>query len=217
VDVLDLLKQDHQKVSGLIQQVQQVEPDDERVQELSEQIVQELTIHSALEEAMFYPLLRDRAEEAEERVDVFEAFTEHDVVKHLISLLQGRRTNAELFKAELQVLGESVKHHVKEEESTIFTLARELLDDEEREELGEQVQTEKERLMTSGARSRGRKKTTARAGSRGGKKSTSRAGGRKTGGRKTGERKSTGRKTAARKTGGGKKSNGRKSGRRKTR
>jgi hemerythrin superfamily protein len=214
VDVLDLLKQDHQKVSGLIQQVQQAEPDDERVRELSEQIVQELTIHSALEEAMFYPLLRDRAEEAEERVDVFEAFTEHDVVKHLISLLQGRRTNAELFKAELQVLGENVKHHVREEESTIFSLARELLDDEERQELGEQVQAEKERLMSSGARSRGRKKTTARAGSRGGKKSTtSRAGGRKTGARKTG-----GRKTAARKTSGGaKKSNGRKGGRRKTR
>jgi hemerythrin superfamily protein len=205
VDVLDLLKQDHQKVSALIQEVQDAEPDDERVRELAEQISQELTVHSALEEALFYPLLRDRAEEAEERVDVFEAFTEHDVVKHLISLLEGgRRTNDEVFKAELQVLGENVKHHVREEESTIFSLARELLDDEEREELAERVQAEKERLMSPG-RSRGRKKTAAAKKSGARKTATAR---KASNGRKgaAGRKASTGRKAA----GGRKASSGRK-------
>lgn len=182
MDVLDLLKQDHQKVSGLIEQVQQARPGDEAVRELGDQIIQELTIHAALEESMFYPLLRDRAEEAEERVDVFEAATEHDVVKHLISLLGGRRANPEVFKAELQVLGESVKHHVREEESTIFALARQLLEDDEREVLGDRVQAEKERLMSRS--SRGRKK----------------AGGRKITARKTGPRRTTTRKKTAKRS-----------------
>lgn len=223
MDVLDLLKQDHQKVSALIEEVQNAEPDDERVRELAEQISQELTVHSALEESLFYPLLRDRAEEAEERVDVFEGYTEHDVVKHLIALLKGgRRTDDEMFKAELQVLGENVKHHVREEESTIFSLARELLDEEEREELAERVQAEKERLMSPG-RSRGRKKTAASgAGAATRKKSSAKksTGGRKaaTGGRKaaTGGRKAStgGRKGSA---GGRKGSNGRKGGGRKNR
>lgn len=182
MDVLDFLKQEHKEVSALIDRVQKAEPEDERVRELGEEISRALTVHAALEEAMFYPILRDRAEESAERVDVFEAFTEHDVVKHLISLLKGRRTKAEVFKAELQVLGESVKHHVREEESTIFSLARELLNDEEREELGAAVMAEKERLTRSPGR--GRKKSPA-------KKSSS---------KKSSSKKSTARKGARRKT-----------------
>lgn len=206
MDVLDLLKQDHQKVAGLIDEVQQAEADDERLVELANQIAQELTIHSKLEESLFYPLLRDRAEEEEERVDVFEAFTEHDVVKHLLSLLGSgrRRSEPELFKAELQVLGENVKHHVREEESTIFALARELIDDDEREQIGEEVQAQKERMMTSG--SRGRRKTAAARGARGRKKTSTAGGGKKKAVARTG----AGRKKAPARNGGRKKVGGRK-------
>src|SRR5579884_3185446 len=183
VNVLDLLKQDHQTVARLIDQVQQCEPGDERLDDLAQQMAQALTVHAALEESLFYPELRDRAEDDEERVDVFEAFTEHDVVKHLISLLKGRHRDDALFKAELQVLGENVKHHVREEESTIFTLARELMDEEELEEIGASAEAEKERLMSSGRSSSGRKKK-SQSGARGGKKSA----------KKSSTRKSTARK-----------------------
>lgn len=209
MDVLDLLKQDHQKVAALIDEVQQAEADDERLVELANQIAQELTIHAELEEALFYPVLRDRAEEEEERVDVFEAFTEHDVVKHLLSLIGSgrRRTEPELFKAELQVLGENVKHHVREEESTIFTLARELIDDDEREQIAEEVQEQKERMMSS--RSRGRKASAGARGTRGRKKTSPAASSRK----KTASRPNAGRKKATNaRTGGRKKAGGRKTG-----
>ena len=158
MDVLALLKQDHKMVANLIDQVQECEPGDERLRELGEEMAQALTVHAAIEEKFFYPELRDRAEEDEERVDVFEAFTEHDVVKHLIGLLKSSRRNDEQFKAELQVLGENVKHHVKEEESTIFSLAREVLEPEELEQLGEEMETAKQRMMRGAAKSNGRKK-----------------------------------------------------------
>jgi len=175
VNVLDLLKQDHQMVARLIDEVQRCEPDDEKLDDLAQQISQALTVHASIEESMFYPELRDRAEDSEELVDVFEAFTEHDVVKHLISLLNGRRRNKALFKAELQVLGENVKHHVREEESTIFSLARELLDEEELEEIGERAAAEKSRLMSPrrGAAAR-KKRTTARGQKKTAKKSSTR-------------------------------------------
>ena len=173
MDVLTLLKQDHKTVGDLIDEVQKCEAGDRRLPELGREIAQALTVHATIEEKFFYPQLRDRAEEDDERVDVFEAFTEHDVVKHLIALLKSRRANDEQFKAELQVLGENVKHHVKEEESTIFSLARELLDSEELDELGEEMAEAKQRLMsrTAAARTNGGRKSVG--------KKTSRANGRK--------------------------------------
>jgi hemerythrin superfamily protein len=156
MDILSVLKEEHRTVSAMLDEACDCEPDDERIDELAATIERELTAHAALEERLFYPELRDRAEESEERVDVFEAYTEHEVVKHLIALLKSGRKRDELFKAELQVLGESVKHHVKEEESTIFGLARELLDRDELNEIGERWQAAKARL-TSRASSNGRR------------------------------------------------------------
>ena len=169
-------------VSALLDEVQDCEPGDERIDELAPQIARELTAHATLEEKLFYPQLRDRAEEADERVDVFEAYTEHDVVKHLLSLLQSRRKRDELFKAELQVLGESVRHHVEEEESTIFALARDLLEPDELEEIGEKWQRAKARLTSAassnGRRTSARKRTSSVRGGRskasGGRKKTAR-------------------------------------------
>lgn len=195
MDVLTLLKQDHKTVSGMIDTVQKSEPGDARLVELGEQIAKALTVHAAIEEEFFYPELRDRAEGEEGRVDVFEAFTEHDVVKHLIALLKSGRKNDELFKAELQVLGESVKHHVKEEESTIFSLARELMDQEELDELGEAMEAAKQRLM-SRSTARGRKTGTRKGGTK--KSSAKKSSAKKAATHKSGAKKSPGRKKGTR-------------------
>ena len=137
MDVLTLLKEDHKAVGALLDEAVECEPGDGRLDALAQEIESALTIHAAIEEKYFYPALHDRAEEADQSVDVFEAYTEHDLIKTLIALLKSGRQPDEQFKAEVQVLGENVKHHVKEEESTIFSLARELLDGDELEELGE--------------------------------------------------------------------------------
>src|SRR5579871_3127905 len=164
---------------------------DDEVRELAAKIEAALTLHATNEEKLFYPKLRERAEEETQVVDVFEAYTEHEVVKHLIALLKSGRKRDERFKAELQVLGESVKHHVREEESTIFSIAKKYLDSDERAELGEQWQKAKSR-----ATSRANGKTASRNGAAAGTNGTaSRANGRKTSTRKTSARKATTRKT----------------------
>ncbi|MEO9262926.1 MAG: hemerythrin domain-containing protein, partial [Candidatus Baltobacteraceae bacterium] len=115
MDVLSLLKKDHRTVDGMLNKAIKCEPEDDMLRELATQIEEALTVHAALEEKYFYPLLRKRSEETEETVDVFEAYTEHDLLKRLVALLQSGRQPDEKFKAEVQVLTETVKHHVKEE------------------------------------------------------------------------------------------------------
>ena len=147
MDVLTLLKKDHKDVGKLLDDALQCDPGDDKLYDLASRIEKALTVHATIEEKFFYPLLRQRAEEQEDTVDVFEAYTEHDLLKRLISLLQSGRQPDEQFKAEVQVLGESVKHHVKEEESTIFSLAQKYMDKSELDEMGEKMEKTKRRLM----------------------------------------------------------------------
>jgi hemerythrin superfamily protein len=161
MDVLTLLKNDHKTVGAMLDEAMECEPQDDRLYELAKEIEDALTVHAAIEEKYFYPVLRKRAEDSEETVDVFEAYTEHDLIKRLISLLQSGRQPDEQFKAEVQVLCENVTHHVKEEESTVFSLARKLIDQDELDELGETMERAKMRLSKT-ASTRGQKKAPAR-------------------------------------------------------
>jgi hemerythrin superfamily protein len=147
MDVLTLLKNDHKAVGAMLDQALKLEPEDDHLHDLASQIEEALTVHATIEEKYFYPILRKRAEDSEETVDVFEAYTEHDLIKRLISLLQSGRKPDEQFKAEVQVLSENVKHHVKEEESTVFSLARKLMQSDELEELGQKMDRAKQRLL----------------------------------------------------------------------
>jgi hemerythrin superfamily protein len=163
MDVLTLLKNDHKTVSGLLGQAKKCEPGDGRLAELAEQIESALTVHAAIEEKYFYSRLHERSDESDDIVDVFEAYTEHELIKKLISLLKSGRQPDEQFKAELQVLAENVHHHVKEEESTIFTLARETLDAEELQELGAEMEAAKNRLISRSSRAPKRKAATKKS------------------------------------------------------
>lgn len=133
---MDIIKQEHREVSALFDQAKKCDPGDERIHQLAREIEQKLSTHLSIEERLFYAQLRERAERQDEQVDVFEAYTEHAGAKSLIEMLKSGRKPDEKFKAELQVLGENVAHHVKEEESTVFGIAREYLDQEELEEIG---------------------------------------------------------------------------------
>jgi len=155
-DIIDVIKAEHGEVAAMLGEIEKLEPGSAKLRDLAEKLETALGVHATLEERLFYPRLRDRAEEDDERVDVFEAYTEHDVMRHLIALLKSRRKrDPERFKAELQVLSESVKHHVREEESKIFSLARELIDSDERAELGTKWRKLKAQLMPQARRPRG--------------------------------------------------------------
>ncbi len=179
MDVLEIIKKEHREADAMLDEAKGLEPGEERLGELVKKIEAALMTHLAIEERLFYARLRERAEEEEQQVNVFEAYTEHEMARRLIDMLKSRRRRDARFKAEVQVLGESVKHHVQEEESKVFAIARKLIDPAEREQIGAKWQKAKQAATNGAAKraapSKGRKKAaaakrTASAGVRGRKK-----------------------------------------------
>jgi len=74
-----------------------------------------------------------------------EADVEHASAKELIAQLEAEGPQSELFDAKVKVLGEYVKHHVKEEQGEIFPLARKAKLD--LKSLGAQLIERKQQLM----------------------------------------------------------------------
>jgi len=142
MDAFELLKKDHEKVSGIFEKL---EPTTERAlktrEELFTQLKQELDIHAQIEEQIFYPAIK----EAEETHDItLEALEEHHVVKVLLAELDKLPKDDETWGAKLTVLKENVEHHVEEEEDEMFPSVKKVLSSEQIEALGERMQAAKQ-------------------------------------------------------------------------
>lgn len=121
-DAIALLMEDHKKVQKLFKDFEKLgEEDKDRKSEIVSQACAELTIHSTIEEEVFYPAMREALEE-QELLD--EAEVEHSTAKELISQLQSMKPGDDLFDAKFTVLGEYVNHHIKEEQQQIFPKAK---------------------------------------------------------------------------------------------
>ncbi|HEX7315358.1 MAG TPA: hemerythrin domain-containing protein [Pyrinomonadaceae bacterium] len=146
MNAFQLLKEDHQKVSGIFQQL---EPTTERAEktrtELFAKLNEELTIHAKVEEAVFYPAIKQAAETRE---IVLEGFEEHHVVKLLLKELESLPVDTEQWTAKLKVLQENVEHHVEEEEQEMFQKARQVLSEDDINRLGAEMEQMKQQLQS---------------------------------------------------------------------
>jgi hemerythrin superfamily protein len=119
-----LLKQDHKEVAGLADLFERARAP--RRKEIAAQICRMLTIHATIEEEIFYPAVRQVADDELEAM-LNEATVEHESVKQLVSeiedMLQDSGEQA-MLEARVKVLAEYVKHHVREEEREMFPLVR---------------------------------------------------------------------------------------------
>ena len=147
MNAFELLKQDHEKVSGLFEEL---EPTTERAvktrEELFKKLRTELDIHAEIEETIFYPALK---EASETRDIVMEGYEEHKIVKQLLEEMSTLSVDTEEWTAKLTVLKENVEHHVEEEEGEMFKSARQVLSKEQAEELGARMESQKKRLSAS--------------------------------------------------------------------
>ena len=142
-DAIALLKQDHEKVRGLLGQFENATG--ARRAKLLGQIEQELKVHTQVEEEIFYPAYRDAARKKEDKKLYFEAVEEHHVVDLVLPEMTDGDTTEQL-KAKAKVLKELVEHHADEEEKEMFPRARKALGRDELRELGERMEARKEQL-----------------------------------------------------------------------
>ena len=147
MDAISLLKSDHQSVKRLFRAFEQA---GERARatkaKTAKAIVRELSQHAAIEEQVFYPAVRQEVSDISDQV--LESLEEHHVVKWLCSEIEKLGPEDERFTPKVTVLIESVRHHIREEEGTLFPAVREALSRKRLAELGETLEQAKSRAPT---------------------------------------------------------------------
>lgn len=138
-----MLKADHKLVSGLFEEFEKTRSD-ARKTSIVAKICRELAVHTQIEEEIFYPAVKAAMKD---KALVPEATVEHAAVKDLIAAVEGKAPYGEMYDAKVKVMGEFVKHHVKEEEKEMFPKARKTKLD--MQALGAQMAIRKEELMAS--------------------------------------------------------------------
>lgn len=120
---IDLLKRDHDEVESLFKEYETLanggDVGDRRT--LSTRICGLLAVHAMIEEEIFYPAARANAVDS---ALLNEAKVEHASVKELIARIGESQPSDVLYDALVKVLGEYVRHHVKEEEGELFPACR---------------------------------------------------------------------------------------------
>lgn len=122
-DAIGLLKADHRKVEALFAQFEKAN-DGSRKKRLADEICLELRAHAEIEEDIFYP---GCSEEGVDEDLMNEAQVEHDGAKVLITEIENTASDDKYYDSKVKVLGEMIKHHVKEEEKkqgNMFAKAR---------------------------------------------------------------------------------------------
>lgn len=145
-DAIALLMDDHKTVKQLFKQFERIKDEDgaeDEKSEIANQICMELTIHTQIEEEIFYPACREAIKETD-LLD--EAKVEHASAKELISQIESMQPDDELFSAKVTVLGEYVNHHIEEEEGELFPQCKKAKMD--LESLGQELLELKEELQS---------------------------------------------------------------------
>lgn len=115
---LGALLDDHRKVDKLFKDFASARTTEEKDQ-IARTVCNELAVHTQLEEELFYPAVREISPEKFGGL-LDEATVEHACAKELVTQLANMAPDDELFEAKVTVLGEYVRHHVKEEEEQLF-------------------------------------------------------------------------------------------------
>lgn len=139
---ISLLKKDHREVDAMFDEYEQLEKDAEKLA-LFNKIALALKVHTQIEEEIFYP--EERGDVEDDLMD--EAYVEHDGAKKLIAEIEAMKPSDDFYDAKVKVLGEYIKHHVKEEEQPGGMFSQAKKGDEDLEAMGERMKARKEELM----------------------------------------------------------------------
>ncbi len=140
LDAIALLNADHRAVEELFEKFEKARG---KKADIAKKICLELTVHTMIEEEIFYPTCKGVVEE--DMLD--EAQVEHDGAKMLIAEIVAGSPEDDFFDAKVKVLSEEIKHHVKEEEQRDGIFAQVKKSDIDLKTLGAKMQARKDELL----------------------------------------------------------------------
>jgi len=144
--ILNDLHEDHEEVSGLIEQMIKTEDGKERGA-IFKEMMSKLLAHSHAEQNVLYKKM-EKSENEKSRTFAYEGENEHQIVEQqLQQMARARNKASEQWTAQASVLQDLIEHHVEEEESTGFSCARSEFDGEALEKMADQFRKQKQKLL----------------------------------------------------------------------
>jgi hemerythrin-like domain-containing protein len=141
--IFDLLHEDHQRVTRILNQLREDEESDSRA-ELVEEVRRDLEMHATFEESEVYPEIEKVIGEEGE---LKHAVEEHDEAIRLIERLAASVDEGDEEWAErLEDVKDAIEHHVEEEEKEFFAQARKKMSKQTSEQLARQYKALKEQI-----------------------------------------------------------------------
>jgi len=136
VDALDFLKDIHHKLKRLFDRAERTHRFSVK-KAIFKQIKRDLAVHARIEEGILFPAI-----ESHEQVKhiVIESYKTHKHVDLLLRGIDGLVSENKPVDPELTILRETVCQANEQEEKTIFPQIRELLDDQNRKDIGRQFE-----------------------------------------------------------------------------
>jgi hemerythrin superfamily protein len=144
-DILDTLAKEHDEVQALLKKLVDSEKAAERTQ-LLKKIKTALVPHTKAEEKVVYDRVL-RLKDKEAKVDGNEGYDEHGLADSMLKKLGKikNKTSPE-FTAAAKVLKELIDHHVKEEESNIWSHVKENFSDDQRIKMNREFEAAKKKV-----------------------------------------------------------------------
>lgn len=141
MNALDFLKQEHQEVESMFQQI---ESDSTKGKEILPKLRQALLTHAHIEEQYFYPEL-ERFDELKEMLK--EARQEHKQVEKELQQISTTSLENGQWQSMITKMHQDVEHHVREEEGEMFPKVQRLLESEKLNQIGQKLEEAKAREM----------------------------------------------------------------------
>jgi hemerythrin-like domain-containing protein len=133
--IFEALMNDHVKVKELLNELVSLNNEDvEDRNSLIQDIRDELIPHARAEESVFYNSLRALIPDTSE---VMHGYKEHMEAEALLRALQVEDKMNIGWKATAEKLKKALEHHIQEEETELFSIARSVLSQEDAKKLGE--------------------------------------------------------------------------------
>jgi len=130
MDILETLKHDHKKVLDILDKLESTTDRALKTRKKEfEQLKMEILPHMYAEENFFYPYLLDRLSDKDQRESIFEGIEEHYAARSVLNDTQDVSFSDEHWHPDIKVLKELISHHIEEEESEIFDIAKEIVED----------------------------------------------------------------------------------------
>jgi hemerythrin-like domain-containing protein len=145
LDAVGMLVAQHVELAELFERIAEAESVRLRAS-VFQDLADELAIHVALEEQIFYPAVK--ATRTDELPDT--SYDHHAEMRRALAALRGRRVDDPSWIDEVSHLRALVEDHVRTEEREVFPTALRSLDRERSEALGEEMLELTVRLLQSG-------------------------------------------------------------------